>query len=80
MSEAATLVPVSTIISMLTAINERSWSRFKELEREFVNQHGVEVWEDVFNFRVLPALDKESNRWFLIQKCSTGIKSVKVVG
>ncbi|MBW4504961.1 MAG: hypothetical protein KME64_00345 [Scytonematopsis contorta HA4267-MV1] len=80
MSEAATLIPVSTIISMLSAINDRDWSRFKELEREFVNQNGIEVWEDVFNFRVLPALDKELNRWFLIQKCSTGIKSVKVVG
>jgi hypothetical protein len=79
MSEAATLIPVSTIISMLVAINDRSWLRFKELEREFVNQHGIDVWEDVFNFRVLPALDKESNRWFLIQKCSTGIKSVKVI-
>jgi hypothetical protein len=44
---------------MLTAINERSWSRFKELEREFVNLHCIEVWEDVFNFRVLPALDKD---------------------
>ncbi len=31
---------------MLSAINDRSWSRFKELEREFVNQHGIEVWED----------------------------------
>lgn len=79
MSEAATLIPVSTIISMLSAISERNWSLFKELEREFAKEHGVEVWEDVFNFRLLPALDKESNRWLLIQKCSTGIKSVKTV-
>ena len=64
---------------MLNAINNLSWARFKELEREFVNQHGIEVWEDLFNFPVLLALDKESDKWFLIQKCSTGIKSVKVV-
>jgi hypothetical protein len=79
MSEVATLVPVSTVIAMLTAISDRSWERFKNLEADFVDQYGIEVWEDVFNFRVLPALDKESKRWFLIQKCSMGIKSVKTV-
>jgi hypothetical protein len=55
MSEVATLVPVSTVIAMLTAISDRSWERFKKLEAEFVDQYEIEVWEDVFNFRVLPA-------------------------
>lgn len=40
----------------------------------------IEVCSDVFDFRVLPALDFESNQWFLIQKCSTEIKSVKIKG
>lgn len=44
-----------------------------------VNMHGAETWQDVFNFRVLPALDKDAKKWLLIQKCSTGIKSVKVI-
>jgi hypothetical protein len=79
MSETATLVPVNTVIAMLTAIGNRDWTQFKELEAEFVDQYGIEVWEEVFNFRVKPALDKNSDRWLLIQWCSTGIKSVKVI-
>lgn len=80
MTETATLVPITDLMPMFAAIGERDWSRFQELEREFANQHGVEVWEDVFNFRLKPALDKESDRWLLVQWCSAGIKSVKVVG
>ena len=64
---------------MLTAISDRNWEQFKKLERDFVNQYGVDVWEDVFNFRLKPALDKDSDRWLLIQWCSKGIKSVKIV-
>lgn len=79
MSETATLVPVNTVITMLTAISNRNWTQFKKLETEFVNQYGLEVWEDVFNFRLKPALDKDSDRWLLAQWCSAGIKSVKVV-
>ena len=79
MSETATQVPITTIVPMLTAISDRNWEQFKKLERDFVNQYGVDVWEDVFNFRLKPALDKNSDRWLLIQKCSTGIKSVKIV-
>lgn len=79
MSETAILVPLTDLIPMFAAISERNWSRFQELERDFVNQHGVEVWEDVFNFRLKPALDRESDRWLLVQWCSAGIKSVKVV-
>ncbi|HLO87985.1 MAG TPA: hypothetical protein VK203_23690 [Nostocaceae cyanobacterium] len=79
MSEAATLIPVSIIIDMLTAINNRNWQQFKDLEINFAQEHGVEVWQDVFNFRLLPALDKDSKSWLLVQKCNTGIKSIKEV-
>lgn len=79
MSETATLVPITTVITMLIAISERNWARFKELEAEFVKEHGIETWEEVFNFRVKPALDKDSDRWLLIQWCSAGIKSVEVI-
>ncbi|KHG39904.1 MULTISPECIES: hypothetical protein [Nostocales] len=79
MSETATQVPITTIVPMLTAISDRNWEQFKKLERDFVNQYGVDVWEDVFNFRLKPALDKDSDRWLLIQWCSKGIKSVKIV-
>jgi hypothetical protein len=67
MSETATQVPITTIVPMLTAISDRNWEQFKKLERDFVNQYGVDVWEDVFNFRLKPALDKDSDRWLLIQ-------------
>ncbi|MFM6074330.1 MAG: hypothetical protein ACKPCI_18095 [Dolichospermum sp.] len=79
MSETATQVPINTIVPMLTAISDRNWEQFKKLERDFVNQYGVDVWEDVFNFRLKPALDKDSDRWLLVQWCSTGINSVKIV-
>ncbi len=72
MSEAATLVPVNIVINMLTAIADRNWEQFKDLESEFVSQYGVEIWEDVFNFRLKPALDKDSDRWLLVQWCSKG--------
>jgi hypothetical protein len=73
----ANQIPVGTIIPMLTAIHDRDYSCFKELEQVFVVQYGVEVWQDVFNFRVLPALDQQSNRWLLQAWCSKGIVSVK---
>jgi hypothetical protein len=79
MSETATQVPITTIVPMLNAISDRNWQKFKSLEADFVSQYGVDVWEEVFNFRLKPALDKNSDRWLLIQKCSTGIKSVKIV-
>jgi hypothetical protein len=79
MSETATLIPLAAVIPMFTAISNREYQRFNQLERDFANIYGVETWQDVFNFRVLPALDKDAKKWLLIQKCSTGIKSVKVV-
>ena len=79
MSETAVQVPVTTVISMLVAIAERNWQQFKSLEFSFVDQYGIDVWEEVFNFRLKPALDKDSDKWLLIQKCSTGIKSVKQI-
>jgi len=75
----ATQIPITTIIPILTAIGDRSWHRFKDLEADFCTQHGVEVWEEVFNFRVKPALDKDSDRWMLIQWCGEGINWVKDV-
>jgi hypothetical protein len=78
MTETATQIPLSTVMPMFTAISDRDWERFKELEVEFADNYGVETWADVFNFRILPALDKESKRWFLIQKCSKGY-TVKTV-
>ncbi|WP_414553539.1 hypothetical protein [Anabaena sp. CCY 0017] len=79
MTTVAEQVSVTAIIPMLTAIGDRQWQQFKDLEADFVNQHGVEVWEEVFNFRVLPALDKNSNRWLLVQWCGEGINWVKNV-
>ncbi|MBD2497852.1 hypothetical protein [Nostoc sp. FACHB-280] len=73
----ANQIPVSIIIPMLSAIDDRDYSLFKELEKTFVAQYGVEVWQNVFNFRVLPALDQQSNKWLLQSWCSNGIISVK---
>ncbi|MBD2504068.1 hypothetical protein [Anabaena azotica] len=79
MTPVATQIPITAIIPILTAIGDRQWQQFKNLEADFVTQHGVEVWEEVFNFRVLPALDKDSNRWLLVHWCGEGINWVKDV-
>jgi hypothetical protein len=78
MTETSTQIPLSAVMPIFAAISDRNWERFKELEVEFANSHGIEIWADVFNFRILPALDQESKRWFLIQKCSKGF-TVKTV-
>ncbi|BAY07905.1 hypothetical protein [Calothrix sp. NIES-2098] len=72
----AVQIPVSTIICILTAINDRDYPRFQELQTTLINQYGVEVWQDVFNCRVLPALDQESNRWLLQAWCTKETASV----
>jgi hypothetical protein len=79
MTSVAAQVAITAIIPMLTAIGNRQWEQFKELEANFVSQYGVEVWQEVFNFRLKPALDKDSDRWLLIQWCSEGIISIKNV-
>jgi hypothetical protein len=79
MSEAATLTPLSAFISVFTAISDRNWTQFKEIEREFAGNHGVETWADVLNFRVMPALEPEAKKWLLVQRCSQGIKSIKEI-
>jgi hypothetical protein len=73
----ATQISIAAIVPMLTAIGDRQWEKLKELEADFVFQYGVEVWQEVFNFRILPALDNDSNRWLLTQWCSEGIISIK---
>ncbi|MBD2254615.1 hypothetical protein [Nostoc parmelioides] len=79
MTPVATQIPITAIIPILTAIGDRQWQQFKNLEADFVIHYGVEVWEEVFNFRVLPALDKDSNRWLLVHWCGEGINWVKDV-
>ncbi|AFY35355.1 hypothetical protein [Calothrix sp. PCC 7507] len=75
----ATQIPVNNIVSMLVAIGNKDYAQFQELEQAFVSQHGEEVWEQVFNFRVLPALDKPANQWLLVQWMSHGTNSIKKV-
>lgn len=79
MTPVATQIPITALIPILAAIGDRQWQQFKNLEADFVTQHGVEIWEEVFNFRVLPALDKDSNRWLLVHCCGEGINWVKDV-
>ncbi|PSB04951.1 hypothetical protein [Merismopedia glauca] len=79
MSETATQIPVSELIPILSAISDRSWERFLEVEKQFVIQHGIKAWEDFFASRLKPSLDKDSDRWLLGMWCSAGIVSVKDV-
>jgi len=76
----ATQIPVNDLIDMLAAIGTRNYPRFQELENAFVAQHSEEVWQEVFNFRLLPALDKAASQWLLVQWTSDGINSVKTIG
>jgi len=79
MTQLATQVPIITIIPLLTAIGDRQWEKFQQLEQVFVSQYGVEVWQEVFNFRLKPALDKESDRWLRVQWCSEGYTVQNIV-
>ncbi|GAX45955.1 hypothetical protein NIES4075_69760 [Tolypothrix sp. NIES-4075] len=79
MNKTTSQIPVNELIPMLSAISDRNWERFKEVENQFVAIHGVEAWEDFFAFRLKPALDRESDRWLLQMWCSEGIISVKNV-
>ncbi|WP_026104272.1 hypothetical protein [Anabaena sp. PCC 7108] len=74
---AATQISISIIIPMLISINDRDYLQFKELEKAFVTENNVEIWQDVFNFRILPALDQQSKKWLLQAWCGEGIASVK---
>lgn len=77
MAETLTVKPISVVAPIFTAIGNRNWEEFERLEADFVNHYGVEAWEYEFNFRIKPALDKDSDRWLLIKWCETGIVSVK---
>lgn len=77
MSEAQLLSAVSQIsvaelISFLIAVSDRDYSRFSQSESNFVAQYGVEVWEEYFNFRLLPSLDSASSNWLLEQFLQRG--------
>jgi len=52
MIPVAAQVSITAIIPMLTAIANREWEQFKELEVDFLSQYSVEVWQEVFNFRL----------------------------
>lgn len=76
---AATQIPVNDLIELLAAVGNRNYLRFQELETAFVSQHAEEVWQEVFNFRVLPVLDKSTSQWLLVQWSSDGINNIKTV-
>ncbi|MBH8552859.1 hypothetical protein I8751_10860 [Nostocaceae cyanobacterium CENA357] len=76
----ATQISVNELIGMLAAIGDQDYSKFQELETAFVSQHGEEVWQEVFSFRVLPALDKAASQWLLNQWLSAGINSIRKIG
>ena len=72
--------PIKAIAPFFVAIGNRDWEEFKQLEKNFVAQHGIEAWQEEFNFRIKPALDKDSDRWLLIQWCGGGVVESEVVG
>ena len=76
---SATQISITAIVPIFAAIGSRNWEKFKDPEADFVNQYGLDTWQEVFNFRLKPALDKDSDRWLLVQWCSEGIISVKNV-
>lgn len=61
-------VPVSEIISMLVAIGDRNWQELEALERSFVNKYNAQKWEYVFNFQLLPSLNRIERRWVFQQR------------
>ena len=78
MNNTANRIPVNELIPILTTIAARNWDEFKQVEKQFVEKYGIEAWQDFFAYRLKPALDKDSDRWLLVQWCSKGY-TVKVV-
>ena len=70
---------MNDLLNIIAAIGNRDYSQFQELEQVFVSLHGEEVWQEVFNFRILPALDKPASQWLLAQWMSHGINSIKKI-
>lgn len=62
-----TEIPITELISLLSAIGNRNFSHFQQLESDFTNRYGIDIWEEYFNFRLLPTLDNTSNKWLLKQ-------------
>jgi hypothetical protein len=60
-------VPLKQMISLLESIEAGNYSLFQELENAFIAKYGIEVWEEYFNFHLLPSLDDVSKSW-LFQK------------
>ncbi|MEO0687526.1 MAG: hypothetical protein AAFY76_21375 [Cyanobacteria bacterium J06649_11] len=79
MLDVGVKMPIQVIAPFFVAIGERNWNKFCELEKDFVAQHGVEAWQYEFNFRIKPALDKDSDRWLLIQWCGGGVVEMEAV-
>lgn len=71
--------PIKAIAPFFVAIGDRNWGKFSELEKDFIAQHGVEAWQYEFNFRIKPALDKESDRWLLTQWCDGEVVEMEVI-
>ncbi|MFB2833777.1 hypothetical protein [Floridanema evergladense] len=65
LAEVITQIPIAELIYLLNAISKRNYAQFQVLENLFVANYGIEVWEEYFNFRLLPALDSASNQWLL---------------
>ncbi|MBW4604912.1 MAG: hypothetical protein KME29_36510 [Calothrix sp. FI2-JRJ7] len=65
-------IPVFDLIEMITAVRNHDYTSFQDLESSFVSQHGEDVWQEVFNFRIMPVLDQDTSQWL-----SAGINSVK---
>lgn len=61
-------IPVSEAIPFLKAISDRNWREFCNQELLFIavkncSLESIKLWEDVFNFQILPALDEDSRTW-----------------
>ncbi len=76
MTETTLSVQERELIPILTTIAGRDWEGFKEVEKQFITKYGIEEWQEFFAYRLKPALDKESDKWLLVQWCNTGIVSI----
>jgi hypothetical protein len=72
MLEKVAQYSTTKVCNLLDAIASEDGEKFKVIEEQIAEEIGVEAYEELFNFRIMPALSIGSRQWLLSEKCKNG--------